>query len=169
MNDTQRKYLIERVNQAAKTEIDQIEEKDLTEPSLNNYLVAAALDGSLQLQDNEGLRNKIRERIIKLGPRDRFVHEEDYGRRRDIPTVTLEAADIFVFPQAYIDAREEYRKRRKEKEKKVQEITARRDTIIMKIQIGSSKALDKLVEEADNLVDLSLVNTNLTLALKSSQ
>lgn len=169
MNDNQRKFLTERVNQTHKRQEEQLRKDIPIKPSLNNYLVAACLDGSLQLQDVEGLRNKIRESVLKYGKDDRLVEEDsedDYRYRNTTKpknSVTLRAEDIFVIPEAYLKALKEYQEKKKEIDDKIKILDSQKDTIILKIQIGSNKVLDRLVEQADNLVDLSIVNSQLLL------
>lgn len=38
-----------------------------------------------------------------------------------------------------------------------------RDTILLKIQIGSNQVLDKLVTQVDNLADLNIMNSQFLL------
>lgn len=173
MNQDQRKFLIEQVTKACNEQAEIIEAEMPIRPSLNNYLVAACLDNTLQLQSAETLREKIKQRVLKFGKDDQLVSEEEKGSWRASrsrnrseafeQTVSVEAADIFVIPEAYKTAFAEYEKKKKEIEDKVKMLYAEKDTIIMKIQIGSNSILDKLIMQVDSLGDLSLMNTQLQL------
>jgi hypothetical protein len=175
MNQDQRKFLIEQVNKSFQVQKNLLEEEEesIIEPSLNNYLVAAVFDGTFQLQDVEDLKRKIKERVLKFGKNDKLVSDpnDSYSRRgRDNKAeVTLDAADVFVLPEAYVVALEQYRKIKKGKSKELLALESQRDTIIMKIQIGSNALLDKLVMQIDNLGDLDLTNTQLALTAPSKQ
>jgi len=120
------------------------------------------------------LKEKIRASVLKFGKDDLLVSEEDsdgwrYRNRSrskadDVKQkVTLEAADIFVIPKAYTEALAEYEKKKEELDKEIKNIEAQKNTIIMKIQIGSGAALDKLVMQVDNMGDLNLMNSQLML------
>jgi hypothetical protein len=170
MNQDQRKFLIEQVAKTCKNEEDEIRSKLPTKPSLNNYLVAACLDNSIEIQDIEVIKSRIRDTVLKFGQGDVLITEEEYdwtrGRRRkryDETSVTLKADDIFIVPEAYTKALAVYRKESDVIEVKLKDLHARRDTLIMKIQIGSSTALDKLVLQIDNMGDLNLMNNQLML------
>ena len=166
MNEKQREFIITKVTQAAERELEMIEdEKKPVEPSLNNYLVSAILTDKLVMQDIASLREKIRKRVITMGPNDTFVKEKDDWNRRksNQDTVTLDVADIFVYPEEYVVAKAEYDSKVKAYNKTKNEILARRDSIIVKIKIGSDKVLQKLIEQADNLIDLDLTSTQLLL------
>jgi undecaprenyl pyrophosphate synthase len=43
------------------------------------------------------------------------------------------------------------------------------ETVKLKLQIGSAKSLEKLIEQADNLADLNIVNTNLLLTTATDE
>lgn len=175
MNQDQRKFLIEQVTKTCLAEAENIQSETPIRPSLNNYLVAACLDNTLKLQDVESLKEKIRQSVLKFGKDDLLVAEieEDdwrYDRKRrkkeTTQEVTLQASDIFVIPEAYQIALKEYEEKKKVIDEKLKNIYAQRDTIIMKIQIGSNTVLDKLVMQIDSMGDLNLMNSQLMLGEK---
>ena len=75
MNQTQREFLIKHIERRYTETVREIKERKPVKPSLNNYLVAAVLDGSFQLQEVEVLRAFIREAVLALGPQ-----VNSYGR-----------------------------------------------------------------------------------------
>lgn len=165
MNQDQRKYLIGQIEKSCRDQQENLKAELPIKPSLNNYLVAACLDDSLELTDSETLRSRIKEMVLKFGQSDRLIDEgDDYSyrsRKRDnqpVNKISLEAEHIFIFPKAYEIALKEYEKKKSEIEKKVELLEAQKNTLVMKVQIGSNTALDKLVLEVDNLGDLSLMN-----------
>lgn len=165
MNQESRKFLIEQVNKTYKERLSELNESLPVKPSLNNYLVAACLDNTLQMQDVKELRKRIRERVLKFGKSDQLVKEEDDWRNnnRGEDEVLLSASDLFVFPAAYLMAMREYKSKKEIIQEQCRSISATRDTIVLKIQIGSPAVLAKLVEQVDNLADLTLMNSNLLL------
>jgi len=178
MNQDQRKYLINEVNNTCRSQSKELEDSKPPRPSLNNYLVAAFLDNSIQFQDMKTLQKKIRERVINFGTDDVLVREsdeDDYGyrhrRRRDsdnlVNQVQLIAEELFVVPEAYTKALNEWQKTVDDIEAKIRTLEATRKTIEMKLQIGSPATLERLVTQADNLGDLNLMNAQLILGQDS--
>lgn len=170
MNKDQRKYLADQITKTLNEQVEELEEQRLKRPSLNNYIIAAFLDNSIKFQDIKPLQAKLRERVIKMGQSDTLIEEEDeddwkYSRkkRRNTNQVKLVAEDIFVIPETYKKALKEYDDKEKEIDEKIKTLQAQAKTIEMKIQIGSPEALNKLVTEIDNLVDLQLVNSKFLL------
>lgn len=164
MNQDQRKFLIERVNKTFNQQKEEILKDKKDKPSLNNYLIAAFLDNSIQFNDIEKLKNKMRETVLRYGASDRLI-EEKYGyRSKEEPNLCkVIAEDLFVIPQNYLDALSEYESHQSELDRKVNELEAQKDTILLKIQIGSNQVLDKLITQVDNLADLNIMNSQFLL------
>lgn len=170
MNQKQREFLIERVNKTFDAQVREINAEKTKAPSLNNYLIAAFLDNSIQFNDIDVLKNKIREQVLKMGSGNVLIHEnkERYLMGNDVfagrNTCEVIAEDLFIIPESYKIALEEYNSKMEEIRKRVNALQAQKDTIILKIQIGSDAILDKLISQADNLADLSLMNNHLLIS-----
>ena len=173
MNQDQRKFLIAQVEKTCEKQSRGLDYPK--EPSLNNYLVAAFLDNTIQINDLELLKSKIRDRVLRLGSEEVLVKEER-GYRRGTGTervekkyITVDPEDIFVVPAAYLEAMEAYRKEWEDVDQKKKGLESAKDTIIMKIQIGSNQVLDRLIEQVDNMCDLNIMNTQLLLENKKGE
>lgn len=171
MNQDQRKFLIERVNGTFRKQKEKIEKsKDLVAPSLNNYLISSFLDGSIQFNNIEALKEKMRTAVLKMGHGDVLIKENDdysFSRRSSKNgkkhVCEVSAEDLFIIPESYKKALAEYEADKKEIEKQLEELEAQKDTILLKIQIGSNQVLDKLVTQVDNLADLNIMNSQFLL------
>lgn len=169
MNQDQRKFLIERVNKTFQAQKQKLEANKIERPSLNNYLVAAFLDNSIEFNDIENLKIKMRETVLKYGASDKLVTESrdrwDSGNAyKDKNTCAIITEDLFIIPEGYKKALAEYEAYRKDIQDKIEELEAQKDTILLKIQIGSNQVLDKLVTQVDNLADLNIMNSQFLLA-----
>jgi hypothetical protein len=70
---------------------------------------------------------------------------------------------LFIIPESYKVALAEYEAYKKDIQDKVEQLEAQKDTILLKIQIGSNQVLDKLVTQVDNLADLNIMNSQFLL------
>jgi hypothetical protein len=169
MNQDQRKFLIKQVEATFARQLDKLVKPE--PPSLNNYLVAAVLDGTIQYKSIDVLRNSVKRAVLALGPSDTFVQYADRWHRKrrvddeEAPTLTMAPDVIFVYPRAYLEAEEEYEQKREEYQEAVATLENLRDTIVMKIQIGSNEVLDRLIRDVDNMGDLRVINTQLLLGV----
>lgn len=170
MNQKQRDYLTDKIKKTASSQIDELRAKMPIKPSLNNYLIAAFLDGTIEFADLELLKTNMRERVINMGVNDTLVSDERdvFGSRSRYseskhPYVKILATELFVTPKAYTEALERYEKAKKEIDDQINLIRAQANTAETKIQIGSSTALESLIQQADDLTNLKLVNDQLKL------
>ena len=168
MNQEQRKFLIERVNKTFQVQKSKLEANKIEKPSLNNYLVAAFLDNSIQFNDIEKLKIKMRENVLRFGAYDKLIKEskdrwENAGVNKDKDTCEIIAEDLFIIPESYKVALAEYEAYKKDIQDKINELEAQKDTILLKIQIGSNQILDKLITQVDNLADLNIMNSQFLL------
>jgi hypothetical protein len=169
MNQEQRKFLIERVNKTFSKQKDSLEKQFKKEPpSLNNYLVAAFLDGSIEFNDIEKLKTKMKETVLRYGASDKLIQEsrdmwDNSGAYKNKNTCKVIAEDLFIIPESYKKALAEYQESQNIIQEKVDQLEAQRDTILLKIQIGSNQVLDKLITQVDNLADLNIMNSQFLL------
>jgi hypothetical protein len=165
MNQDQRKFLIERVNKTFMIQKKKIEDNKLIKPSLNNYLVAAFLDNSIQFNDIEKLKVKMRETVLRYGASDKLIKEKDDWRteRKGDNICEIVAEDLFIIPESYKKALAEYQSEKDKQQQDIDQLEAQKDTILLKIQIGSNQVLDKLITQVDNLADLNIMNSQFLL------
>jgi hypothetical protein len=169
MNQDQRKFLIEKVERTYRDQCNVLTVNAPTRPSLNNYLIAAFLDNTIQFNDIDKLKDKMRKTVLKYGVSDKLVNDEDddilTSRRKNKESnfVKILAEDLFVIPESYTEAMKKYNEEKKEIDNKTRELEGNKETIIMKIQIGSSAVLDKLITQVDNMADLNIMNSQFLL------
>ena len=168
MNQDQRKFLVEQVHKTYDEQVRKLKEQIPERPSLNNYLIAAFLDNTIKFNDIHVLQIKMRNAVLKFGVSDYLIKREEEWRRPcrdkdDKPVVEVDPNDLFIIPQNYKDALAEYEEIKTRIEKQISDLEATQRTIIMKIQVGSNTAMDKLVMQIDSIGDLNLLNTQLML------
>lgn len=168
MNNDQRKFLVKTIEDKYKQELEKLHDSLPKRPSLNNYLVAAALDGTIKVKTTEEIKEAIRQKVLKFGASDSLIQEHSsYNYRRNTDrtelAVELRADELFEFPQAYLDAEEKYKSNKIEVQKKTEALTRKKDSLILKVQIGSNQSLDKLVNDVDSMIDIGLLNEQLML------
>ncbi len=164
MNQHQRKFLLEAVEKQYKDERDALRKRMPAAPALNNYLIAAILDGSFVMVPPETVRASIRKRVHDLGKGQTLVNSRGRhhyaGDTEDEDSIQLPATLLFEEPPSYAVAREDYEKRLAAWEAEEAALEVAIGAMRIKVQIGSDKALDALVEQADKLCSMSLTASN---------
>jgi hypothetical protein len=181
MNDKQRQFLVQQVAKIYDNQKNSIKAKYTKRPSLNNYIVAALIEGKLKYKDIKDVQKDVKARVIKMSTEDRLIHESSssrsgygyYGRSGDDDKgelnlddcyVKINPFDMFEIPQSYKDAYNIWLDSKRLIDKELQDLSASYDTILLKVNLGSNAVLDKLIEQVDNLAELSLVNAHLTIS-----
>ena len=166
MNQKQREFLIEAIDKQYKKEKDALDDTQPQAPSLNNYLTAAILDGSFVMKSPDTVREAIRQRVRDLGKGETLVTDDGYSRRHrhleddETDAITVPALLLFDEPPEYAAARKTYESKHQEWEKSEERLDAAHNAMKIKIQIGSDKALENLVDQADTLCSLSLTESS---------
>ena len=165
MNKEQRKFLSDRISKEAAAQMEAVRESIPEKPSLNNYMVAAFLDGTAQLRTVDEIKDSIRKTVLAFGASDTLVHDGGGYRNSDKEGKVegIMADELFVLPQAYLDKLQEWKEVSTKAEAEMKKIRSIANTLEMKIQIGSNEALVRLVDQIDNIGDLQLVNNQLLL------
>mgnify|MGYP000992201450 CR=1 FL=1 len=166
MNQESRKFLIAQVEKTYQKQKDKLIPP--VAPSLNNYLIAAVLDNSIEYVSIEILKETIRDMVLKFGAEDTLVQAESKWRRRglgekEVHTINLDPAKLFILPPAYLAALKDYEEKQQRYKDETEKLEEFRDMIVMKIQIGSNQVLDKLVAQVDNMADLQIMNKQLNI------
>lgn len=163
MNQHQRKFLLEAVEKQYKTEYQSLRERRPKEPSMNNYLIAAILDGSFVMKSSDAIREAVVERVKHLGKDDAFLST---NRRSswsgsgsgddDDKSVSIPAGILFEMPAGYARVFAAYEAALGSWEAECAALGTSIAAMRIKVQIGSDKALETLVEQADKLCSMSL-------------
>lgn len=178
MNEKQRDYLIKKVDTTFNQQMEKLDRQEPQKPSLNNYLIAAFLDNTIQFASIDVLKKKMKARVLKMGHGDSLVDEEDEdgysirrrrGNKNGMHVVKCTAEDLFILPKGYAEAYDKYKNDHEEWEKKCEGLRAVHETIETKIRLGSDEVLAKLIAQADNLVDLNIVNAQLVISPMTDQ
>lgn len=159
MNQHQRKFLLDQIEKMYNTEKEALNKKKPTEPSLNNYLVAAILDGTAVMRSTEAIRNDIRTRVRDLGKDESLVESgSGWGRRRDDDTdyINMPALILYEPPAAYAEKLKAYEEALAAWEEERKALESSINAMRIKIQVGSDKALSALVDQADCICRMSL-------------
>ena len=173
MNQHQRKFLLEEIEKQYKRERSELAGRKPKAPSLNNYLIAAILDGTARMQPQKEVEKMVRQRVRDLGKGDSFIsHGEDrWGRRNDddekyADLVSIPALLLFEPPPQYSEKRKQYESDLKKWQEEERDLEVSIAAMRIKVQVGSDNALAALVDQADQICSMSLTVSSKLLASK---
>jgi hypothetical protein len=162
MNATQRKFLVDKINEKTKKKIGELKKKRLEYPSASNYIFKAILNDELELQPKEVILAALKKKAMNAKEGSNWLSEQRMGYDKE-RTVTLNTPDLIKIPK---DLGEEARRvvaHNKEIDGEIEELESQLDMLEVRIQLASNKTLQNLINEVDDMGDLSLVDNKLKL------
>ncbi len=169
MNQKGRDFLSKKVEEVYKREVELLEQPD--EPKLEKMLSAAILNGEDIFLDKETVQLNLKKAIAE----DSVEFEQDRGYwRRGIrleaeSAIKLNPWLIMSMPKDFAEAMSVYNEKVSRYKEKMKTLDEQKELLLMKIQIGSDKMLAPLVDQADSLGNLQLMNSRLIVTEQPKQ
>lgn len=162
MNQTQRKFLIDKIEARTKLEIEVLKKSLPERPNLEAHILHGIMSSNFDIKSTDELKKELTERVLNFKERDRLFGD---GRSSwDFKnTIVFKAEDFFIVPETYKKKVEEWRRATKEANEKIDQLRIQEETLVLRIQLASPKKLQKLVNEVDDFGDLSLFDTKLKM------
>lgn len=161
MNQAQRNFLIKKIEDRAKELIDALKQSLPKKPEASNYLLHAVLSGTFQIKTNDEIKEAIRQKAVRGASSSRNEWMSDPWGRVTPNEISLKVSDIFILPEEYTKQRDEYEAKENEVYEQIQTIKIQTETLIIRIQLASDKTLQTMINEVDNMGNLSLIDTKL--------
>jgi len=159
MNQTQRNFLIKKIEETIKVKIKILEDSKPKSPSLNNYLLHAVMSGNFELKPNE----EIKKTLLKMALNSKS-NEDWLGNHWGVANKLLcafKVEEIFIVPPDYKDKEMACTESRQKIQQQINELRIQSETLITRIQLASDKTLQKMINEVDDMGDISLIDTKL--------
>ena len=160
MNATQRKFLIERIQKKVNERISELSEMRLKYPSASNYIFKAVLNDQLEIQPKEVILRALKKKALNAKEGANWLSDERMGFDKE-STIRVLIEELILIPTDYRDELNRVKDHNKTLNLKINELKIQLDTIEMRIQLASDKTLQKLINEVDDMGDLSLMDTKL--------
>lgn len=159
MNQSQRTFLIKKIEETSKMRIKVLEESLPERPNLENYLLHAVMSGNFQLRTIDEIKETLRQKALKGSERDNWLGNSwGSGNKTD---VHFKPREIFIIPDEYEKLLKEYKERDSEVRERINKIKIEVDTLITRIQLASDKTLQTMINEVDDMGNISLMDTKL--------
>lgn len=159
MNQAQRNFLIKKIEETAKVRIDALKRSVPEAPSLNNYLLHAVMSNNFEIKNTEQLKEMIRQFALKATNRDDWMGNSWGSATKD--GIHFRAKDFFIVPDEYQKLYDDYKAAKDKANEEIYLTQIQADTLITRIQLASDKTLQSMVNEVDDMGNLSLIDTKL--------
>lgn len=165
MNSTQRKFLVDKVTERTKAQIQILRDTIPESLNLNVYMLHRVMSNDFEIKSQEELRKVVLDKAIKAGKEKQ--HREDWlgntwgsASRKN---VAFELDEFFVIPEEYLKMREDREEEKRKVEEQIRLLQIQLETLEIRIMVASDKALQKLINEVDDMGDINLIDTKIKL------
>lgn len=158
MNQTQRKFLIERIQNKTKEKIKVLETTKLPLPNKSNYLFKEVLQGTLKLKTQDEIQEALKQKALSAVEGENWLSNERMGYYKE-RTVTLSIESLIVLPETLLEKIREVNLHNQKVEETIESLKIQLESIEVRIQLASDKTLRSLINEVDDMGDLKLIDT----------
>jgi superfamily I DNA and/or RNA helicase len=161
MNQAQRNFLIKKIEESIKNKIKALDNNKPEPPSLNNYLLHAVMSGNFNLRSTDEIKKTLTDKALKAKG-----NEDWLGNRWGMATknnISFTADEIFIIPEEYKILFEQFKASTTEINQKIHDISVQGESLITRIQLASDKTLQTVINEIDDMGNISLMDTKLKL------
>ena len=163
MNQAQRNYLVKRIETQAAAQTKAIESAKPEYPNLLNYLFRLIMSGETVIQPPEVIKKALENKALNanLNGYNWLIDDTRWGDLSSRNKVTLDVKDVIAVPPEYDEMVAEYRRQKKELEEMTHKIRTQAESLVTRIQLASDRTLQTMINEVDDLGDLSLYDDTL--------
>jgi hypothetical protein len=164
MNQSQRKFLIDKLKEKERAKISELERGKIAYPSASNYIFRAVLNGTIEIADKKTILKALTERALKAKEGENWL-EPDHRQwtREKERDVKLSITDLIKVPKEYADEAKKVEEHNGKINAQIETLKKQVETLIIRIQIASDKTLQKMINEVDDMGDISLIDTKIKL------
>lgn len=162
MNTQQRKYLIDKLNAKCKEQMEELKKQKMEYPSLSNYMYLAIMNDTLKLKPQEVTLKALKEKAMNAKEGSNWLSEDRMGIEK-FTTCKIDINALFEVPQNYVDKVKEVKEHNQALQAQIESIKLQMDSLETRIQLASDKTLQKMINEVDDMGDISLIDTKIKL------
>lgn len=164
MNQAQRKFLIDKINSKVNQKVKELEKSLKDSPSLSNHLFTELLAGTLKLKSHEHILASLKTLAMNAKEGSDWLSGESSGRwSSNTGKISLRYADLVELPENYITIKTEVTEHNLKIQQEITDLKIQAETLETRIQLASDKTLQKMINEIDDMGDISLMDAKIKL------
>lgn len=161
MNQSQRTFLIKKIEESAKTRTKALEFAKKEYPNLSNYILHEVMSDRFNLQSIEHIKSVIKHMALNTKSNNQWMNEDRWGSSNN--KITFNAKDILVIPETFNELKREIEDHNLKLQNEINQINVQSESLIVRIQLASDKTLQTMINEVDDMGNISLMDDKLKL------
>lgn len=161
MNNSQRNFLIEKIEKTIKVKLQALRDSIEKKPDLSNHLLHALMSGNLGIISVEEIKNLLNQRSLKSTSDRCWLGGNNWQAGKG--TVTFKLDEFFEIPKDYKILYDKWKEKKSKTEEEIYSVTAQLDGLVTRIKLASNKTLESMIKEVDDMGDITLMETKIKL------
>jgi len=159
MNQTQRSFLIKKIEETADIRIKALHDSKPELPSIQNWLLHSVLSDSYELNPPLEIKAAIKKKAISARQgRENWMNGSHWDAKGEI---SFNLEEIFIMPEQYEKEKGLILEERGRIQQEINLLSSQKETLVLRIQLASDKTLQSMINEVDNMGNLSLMDAKL--------
>ena len=160
MNQSQRNFLIEKIEKLGKIKRRALEESIPKMPSLSMYLFREVMNGNAKIVSNEKIIELIEDKALRANEsRDDWMGSSWGSASKN--KIHFNVKDIFILPEDFKDKHKALREKENKIREQIRTLLIQEDTLVTRIKLASNSTLETMIKEVDDMGNISLMDTKL--------
>lgn len=167
MNNTQRKYLTDTISAKIQGRIKEIETGKMEVPNLSAYVLHLILSNNFEIKNTESIREILMQKALKGASSQRpaeFLSSGDrWGGSGGFNKVAFTIEELFILPESYQKLINEAHEHNFSIQEQTNKLRMQMEGLITRITLASDSTLQKMINEVDDMGDISLIDMKIKL------
>lgn len=160
MNQKQREFLIAEITKNTELQVRELSSSKPEKPNLENYIIQGLLSGNISLKSSDSIKEYFIN-LIKNATGSSSLLESGRWNEPQGDTIKIPAKVLFEYPKEYLDRIESWKQESIEIDKKIDSLKSSSKGLIVRINLASSRTLELMINEVDNMGQISLMDNTL--------
>ena len=161
MNQTQRNYLIDKIKATLKIKKEALESQKIARPSASNYIFRAILNGEIKIQSESAIIEALRKKALSAKEGKNWLSQTDIWSSARENEISLRIEELIILPEDYKLELERVNEHNSKIQEEINRLFIGIETLEMRIQLASDKTLQGMINDVDDMGNLSLMDTKL--------
>lgn len=161
MNQSQRSFLIKKIEETSKIKIKVLEAEKQEYPNISNYILHEVMSGRFELQSTEHIKAVITKKALDAKAGEGWMNKDRWGSNSTV--ISFNPKDIFIIPESFNELKKKVEETNHKIQEEINQINIQSESLIVRIQLASDKTLQTMINEVDDMGNISLMDDKLKL------
>jgi hypothetical protein len=156
---------MEQIQKTSYDRIKNLKDQIGAEPKIGRFIYEAIMSGNFEVKSQEEIRNSLRDKArAGRGSENWMTSSRAFSSSStDSGELSIHISHLMELPSDYVKEHDEWKARSEAIWSEIYSINSQTSTLLIRIQLASDKTLETMIQEVDDMGNISLMETKLKL------